>query len=91
MFKYVILASSILSSVISFAQDHNDHHIVLKPKVKDSLCLKDCLLKANWEAHTRTFVMSTINEGELKDDYAIAFSLYQSLPSLGGIGFGIGR
>ena len=47
MFKYVILVGSILSSVISFAQDHNDHHIILKPKEKDSLCLKDCLLKAD--------------------------------------------
>lgn len=72
MFKYIIFASFFLSSVFSLAQDHNDHHIVLKPKEKDSLCLKDCLLKAHWEAHTRTFVMSTINEGELKDDYAIA-------------------
>lgn len=72
MFKYIILISSFLFSVISFAQDHNDHHIVLKPKEEDSLCLKDCLLKAHWEAHTRTFVMSTINEGDLKDDYAIA-------------------
>ena len=72
MFKYIILVSSFLSSLISFAQDYNDHHIVLKSKENDSLCLKDCLLKAHWEAHTRTFVMSTINEGNLKDDYAIA-------------------
>ena len=73
MFKYIILVSSFLSSLISFAQDHNyDQHIVLKPKENDSLCLKDCLVKAHWEAHTRTFVMSTINEGDLKDDYAIA-------------------
>lgn len=49
-------------------QDH--HHIHLKPK--DSLCLQDCILKAHWEAHSRTFLMSTINEGDLKDDYALA-------------------
>lgn len=52
------------------AQDHNDHHISMKPK--DSVCLKDCLLKAHWEAHSRTFAMSTFNEGNLKDDYALA-------------------
>ncbi|MGB3949105.1 MAG: OprD family outer membrane porin [Bacteroidia bacterium] len=72
MFKYTIVIGLFLSSIISFGQDQNDHHIALKPKVKDSLCLKDCLLKAHWEAHTRTFAMSTINQGELKDDYAIA-------------------
>lgn len=55
------------------AQDHNDHHIALKvPKTNDTVCLKDCLLHAHWEAHTRTFFMSTINEGSLKDDYALA-------------------
>jgi hypothetical protein len=59
-----------------FSQEHNPnngidiHHISLKPK--DTLCLKDCLLQANWEAHTRTFAMGTINEGALKDDYALA-------------------
>ena len=41
-------------------------------KPKDSVCLKDCLLKAHWEAHSRTFAMSTFNEGNLKDDYALA-------------------
>lgn len=46
------------------------HHISLKPK--DSLCLKDCFLQSHWEAHSRTFLMSTINEGALKDDYALA-------------------
>jgi hypothetical protein len=72
MFKYITLISVFLTSIIALGQDQNDHHIALKPKVKDSLCLKDCLLKAHWEAHTRTFVMSTVNQGDLKDDYAIA-------------------
>ncbi len=59
-----------------FSQEHtqqngvDNHHISLKPK--DSLCLKDCFLQAHWEAHTRTFAMGTINEGALKDDYALA-------------------
>jgi hypothetical protein len=59
-----------------FSQEHaqhngvDNHHISLKPK--DSVCLKDCFLQAHWEARTRTFAMGTINEGALKDDYALA-------------------
>ena len=52
------------------AQDHNDHHET--PGAGDSLCFRNCFLGAHWEAHTRTFFMSTINEGALKDDYALA-------------------
>lgn len=70
MFRYVLFLSALFSSLLSIAQDHNDHHISMKPK--DSVCLKDCLLKAHWEAHSRTFAMSTFNEGNLKDDYALA-------------------
>ncbi|MDP2386580.1 MAG: OprD family outer membrane porin [Bacteroidota bacterium] len=55
---------------VTYSQDQNDHLIAIKPK--DSLCLKECFSKAHWEAHTRTFLMSTINEGNLKDDYALA-------------------
>lgn len=66
----------IFISFYSIAQDNgqhhstDNHHISLKPK--DSTCLKDCFLKAHWEAHSRTFLMHTINEGDLKDDYALA-------------------
>lgn len=66
----VLLILSFLIFITGYSQDHNDHHIAIKPK--DSLCLKECFLKAHWEAHTRTFFMSTINEGNLKDDYALA-------------------
>jgi hypothetical protein len=52
------------------SQEHNNHHISIQPK--DSICLKECFLSANWEAHTRSFFMSTINEGNLKDDFALA-------------------
>ncbi|MDO9186725.1 MAG: OprD family outer membrane porin [Bacteroidia bacterium] len=69
MLKNILLFLSFLLSLSSFAQDQDNHHIALKPK--DSVCLKDCLVQAHWEAHTRTFVMSTINEGDLKDDYVI--------------------
>lgn len=60
----------------SFAQDNghanevDNHHITLRPK--DSTCLKDCFLKSHWEARSRAFLMHTINEGNLKDDYALA-------------------
>ncbi len=69
---YLGIAFSLLG--ISYAQENSHgvdvHHLSLKPK--DSVCLKDCFLKAHWEAHTRTFLMSTLNEGDLKDDYALA-------------------
>lgn len=44
----------------------------LQLKKKDTICLTDCFRKAHWEAHTRSFFMSTLNEGNLKDDYAMA-------------------
>ncbi len=66
-----------LLTTYTFSQEnqlHHDgvdkHHLSLKPK--DSVCLKDCFLKAHWEAHTRSFFMATINDGALKDDYALA-------------------
>jgi hypothetical protein len=34
--------------------------------------LKDFIKQSHWELHTRTFLMSTINQGELKDDIALA-------------------
>lgn len=74
--KLILIGIAFLSGNIVISQNdtiHQDiekHHLSLK--VKDSTCLKDCFLKAHWEAHTRTFLMSTINEGNLKDDYALA-------------------
>lgn len=55
----------------------DSHHLVIKPN--DSLHIKDSFLKAQWEAHSRTFFISTINEGDLKDDYALASGI--------GVGF----
>ena len=82
--------STFLSSTISFAQDHNDHHIAIKPKQKDSAYSKDCSSKAHWEAHTRTFAMSTINEGDLKNDYAIASGAGIGLLTKSLYGFQVG-
>lgn len=74
--KKLALSGVLLLSVSFFAQDKkpihdvDNHHISMKPK--DSVCLKDYFLKAHWEAHSRTFFMSTVNDGALKDDYALA-------------------
>lgn len=74
--KYYLMGLLFLITTYIVAQDHTpqngieNHHLSLKPK--DSVCLKDCFLQAHWEAHTRTFFMSTINDGSLKDDYALA-------------------
>ena len=69
MKKNVLFILSVITLTVN-AQDENNHHITMKSK--DSLCLKDCFIKAHWEAHTRSFFMATVNEGELKDDYALA-------------------
>jgi hypothetical protein len=74
--KYYLMGLFYLLTTNFFSQEHtqyngvDNHHLSLKPK--DSLCLKDCFLQAHWEARTRTFLMQTINEGALKDDYALA-------------------
>ncbi|MDP3558468.1 MAG: OprD family outer membrane porin [Bacteroidota bacterium] len=74
--KYYLigLLSLLFSGIFSQEQVHQNgedgHHIFLKPN--DSTCLKDCFLGAHWEARSRTFFMNTINEGALKDDYALA-------------------
>jgi hypothetical protein len=67
---YFTAALFLIVSVVG-AQDNNEHHIALKPS-KDSLCLKECIQKADWEFRSRTFFMSTINDGILKDDHALA-------------------
>jgi hypothetical protein len=74
--KHYFLGILFLMTTYAYSQELNQnngvdsHHLTLKPK--DSLCLKDCFLQAHWEARTRTFFMQTINEGALKDDYALA-------------------
>ena len=53
--------------------------------------LEDYFKKGTFNAHARTYFMSTINEGTLKDDYALATGAgigYSSAP-FHGFGFGI--
>lgn len=59
-------------------------------KSKDSLSIKDSSARSNWVAHTRTFLMSTINEGKLKDDYALASGAGIGLLTKKVYGFQIG-
>lgn len=58
-------------AISAFAQE--EAHSAAKHAANDSNCLEACIAKAHWSAHTRTFFMSTINEGGLKDDYALGF------------------
>ena len=44
-----------------------------KQTSKDSLSLKQALLNARWDVNTRTFMMSTHNQGPSNDAYAVAF------------------
>jgi hypothetical protein len=90
MFKKLLTLISILSFTAVISQEHNEHHIILKPNQKDTVCLRDCLTKAHWEAHTRTFFMSTINEHELKDDYALASGAGIGLLTKSLFGFQVG-
>ncbi|MFN7912266.1 MAG: OprD family outer membrane porin [Bacteroidota bacterium] len=61
-----------LSFNFLWSQNTEDQHISIPSKKNDSTCLKDCVIGAHWEAHSRSFAMSTINQENLKDDYAIA-------------------
>ncbi len=56
----------LLLSIISLAQD------TLKLNVKDTTTFKDLILKSKLDVNARTVFMSTINDGALKDDYALA-------------------
>ncbi|MCE3227786.1 MAG: hypothetical protein K0S32_2337 [Bacteroidetes bacterium] len=66
--KQAVIIFSLACALQISAQDH---HITMDKKT-NSLCLKECFTKAEWEFHNRTFFMATINEGALKDDYALA-------------------
>jgi len=70
-FRKQLILLFFFAVILLHAQENNTHHIIMDVKSKDTNCLKDCFIRANWEAHTRSFFMSTINEGSLKDDYAL--------------------
>lgn len=70
------------------AQDHTSS--VRKDKHHDSVCLQECITKAHWAAHTRTFLMGTLNEGLLKDDYALGTGAGISMETKPVKGFQVG-
>lgn len=71
--KKYILFTILAISFINTVKGQDKLHQIQTKQSTDSVCLKDCINKAHWSAHTRTFFMSTQNEGGLKDDYALGF------------------
>ncbi len=61
----------ILFPVFVKGQVNNDVHIKMNDE-SDSLSFQSHFVKASWSVQSRTFFMSTINEGSLKDDYTLA-------------------
>ncbi len=72
-----ITALLLLISIVSFGQDTLKSNV--KETIKDTTTLSDLLLKSKIDVNARTVFMSTINDGALKDDYALA----------AGVGLGI--
>ena len=66
----IIISFFILISFVSFGQDT----LKLAPvnTIQDTTKAKDLFLKAKLEVSARTVYMTTINDGSLKDDYAVA-------------------
>lgn len=64
--KYILITLFVLVIKITNAQDST------KVINTDSTKLKDVFLKSKLDFSSRTFFSSTINEGALKDDYALA-------------------
>jgi hypothetical protein len=60
-------------------------------KIKDSSSVKNLFLKSKLEVNARSVYMTTINEGDLKDDYAIASGIGLGLltKSFNGLQLGI--
>ncbi|MGR6088137.1 MAG: OprD family outer membrane porin [Arcticibacter sp.] len=66
-----ILIIAVLSMMCSWvsAQEQSATQIVLE---NDSNSLRSHIVNAKWQVQSRSFFMSTINEGALKDDYTLA-------------------
>ena len=73
---YYLIGLSYLISSYLIAQDSLVKHLNVPSsqfeKPKDTLVFKEIFTKAKWSLSSRTFLMSTLNEGNLKDDYALA-------------------
>lgn len=74
-----------LFSLVYYGQDS------ITSKIKDSSSVKNLFLKSKLEVNARSVYMTTINEGDLKDDYAIASGIGLGLltKSFNGLQLGI--
>ncbi|HMT28757.1 MAG TPA: hypothetical protein PKD91_05700, partial [Bacteroidia bacterium] len=68
--RFLLIIIFIFPDIV-FGQVNNDLHIKMNNE-GDSLSLKSHFLNAAWSVQSRTFFMSTLNEGSLKDDYTLA-------------------
>lgn len=65
----LIISIHVIFSLELTAQDQSGSQISMGG---DSTSLQSHFLHAQWQLHSRTIFMSTINEGNLKDDYTLA-------------------
>lgn len=69
---YILLIGYSLLSIPLIAQDSNSTDTIALTKKSRRTSIADFFKQSKWEFHARSFFMATVNEGELKDDYAMA-------------------
>lgn len=91
MRKTKFIGVLLFAVLFSSAQDLTEHLQKDKPGPHDSSSLKNYVKGAQWEIHSRNFFMSTLNQGMLKDDYALASGIDIGFitASFKGLQFGI--
>lgn len=70
--KPILFGLTLLLVLRHNAQEQNLQGESFENTKKDTSSKKHKPEQTQWQAHTRSFFMSTINESELKDDYALA-------------------
>lgn len=90
--KYLLLICFLCASIIVKADEYNSDSVSTGNIENVQFhSLDDYFKKGSFNVHARTYFMNTINEGSLKDDYALAAGAgigCRSAP-LHGLGFGI--
>ncbi len=67
---FLLATALVFNSQILLAQTHEStFNDSLKYEIKS---IEDFAKQSKWSMHSRSYFMSTINEGSLKDDYALA-------------------
>jgi hypothetical protein len=69
---YIFLTGCLLLSFPLAAQEVRANDTVTVSKKSKRTSIAEFFKQSKWEFHARTFFMATVNEGELKDDYAMA-------------------